>query len=34
MTDFVWGLAGRCYRLGLHVQHAGVDMPDRLITAR
>jgi len=34
MSDFVWSLAGRCYRLGHHVQHAGGVIPDRLITAR
>ncbi len=34
MSDFVWTLQGRCYRLGHYVPHAGGVIPDRLITNR
>jgi 3-isopropylmalate/(R)-2-methylmalate dehydratase small subunit len=34
MSDFTWKLAGRCYKLGDDVPHAGGVIPNRLIVAR
>lgn len=34
MSDFNWVLAGRCYKLGDDVPHAGGVIPNRLIAGR
>jgi len=34
MTEFIWLLKGRCYKLGHDVPHAGGVIPNRIIVAR